>query len=97
MNLISLLIYNSHYYIFPYHEWADGYKKEKVKGLALKDTLALKDFLSDVFKMVSKSKWQTNDDLSDDEGKGLVTNGENLETGLDNEFDRFLFIYLFMY
>lgn len=52
----------AHFYIFPYHEWQDGYKEEKereqLKKVNLKDTLALRDFVKDMRLMVTK--WDPN-------------------------------------
>ena len=38
----------AHYSIFPYIEWNPQYKHEKVKGILLRDTLALRDFVTDM-------------------------------------------------
>ena len=38
----------AHYSIFPYIEWNPKYKHEKVKGILLRDTLALRDFVTDM-------------------------------------------------
>lgn len=48
-----LLASLAHVYVFPYQEWAEGYKKEKNQGIRLNDTFALKDFLSDLKLMVT--------------------------------------------
>jgi len=34
-----LLASVAHFYIFSHEEWQDGYKKERQKGLMLRDTL----------------------------------------------------------
>ena len=47
-----LLASLAHFYIFPYHEWADNYKKDKEKNIMLRDTLALRDFVKDMKMMV---------------------------------------------
>ena len=52
-----LLASLAHFYIFPHHEWATGYKKEREKGIMLKDTLALRDFVKDMRLMVTT--WDT--------------------------------------
>ena len=49
-----LLASLAHFYIFPYHEWADDYKREKEKGVLLRDTLALRDFVADMRSMVGR-------------------------------------------
>ncbi len=55
---IEMLIASlAHFYIFPYQEWADDYKKEREKGLMLRDTLALRDFVKDMRMMVTS--WDT--------------------------------------
>ena len=51
---IEMLIASlAHFYIFPYHEWQDGYKSVKEKTILLRDTLALRDFARDMKMMVT--------------------------------------------
>ena len=51
---IEMLIASlAHFYIFPYHEWQEGYKREKEKNILLRDTLALRDFVRDMRMMVT--------------------------------------------
>ena len=47
-----------HYLFFPYQEWEPGYKHEKVASIKIRDTLALKDFMSDLHSMVYRRVWQ---------------------------------------
>lgn len=54
-----LLASLAHFYIFPYEEWKDGYKREREKGIMLRDTLALRDFVKDMTRMVTT--WDTDD------------------------------------
>lgn len=55
---IEMLIASlAHFYIFPYHEWQEGYKREKEKSILLRDTLALRDFVKDMKMMVTT--WET--------------------------------------
>lgn len=49
-----LLASLAHFYIFPYYEWEDGYKREKEKSVLLRDTLALRDFVTDMKMMVTR-------------------------------------------
>jgi hypothetical protein len=49
-----LLASLAHLYIFPYYEWEDGYKREKEKSVLLRDTLALRDFVTDMKMMVTR-------------------------------------------
>lgn len=59
-----LLASIAHFYIFPYEEWKDGYKREREKGIMLKDTLALRDFVKDMKLMVTS--WNTGEEPSSD-------------------------------
>lgn len=47
-----LLAALAHFYIFPFQEWQQGYKEQqqisKAKSTQLRDTLALRDFMSDL-------------------------------------------------
>lgn len=43
----------AHFYIFPYHEWQPGYKRQREKTIAFRDTLAIKDFYHDMRQMVT--------------------------------------------
>ena len=55
---IEMLIASlAHFYIFPYHEWQDGYKSVKEKTIHIRDTLALRDFARDMKMMVTT--WDT--------------------------------------
>jgi len=55
MLLASLM----HHLFFPYREWQEGYKKEKDEGLShLRDTLVLRDFVTDVKGMLSQQVWE---------------------------------------
>ncbi len=47
-----LLASLAHFYIFPYHEWAENYKREKEKSVLIRDTLALRDFVTDMRQMI---------------------------------------------
>jgi hypothetical protein len=51
----------AHFYIFPHEEWKDGYKREKEKGIMLRDTLALRDFVKDMTLMVTS--WNTENEI----------------------------------
>jgi Organic solute transporter Ostalpha len=60
---IEMLIASvAHFYIFPYHEWQDGYKREKQKSTLIRDTLALQDFVRDM--QVMTTPWETAPDPS---------------------------------
>ena len=51
---IEMLIASlAHFYIFPYHEWQEGYKSVKEKTIHIRDTLALRDFARDMKMMVT--------------------------------------------
>ncbi len=56
-----LLASLAHFYIFPSHEWQEGYKEaketEQKHKIQIKDTLALRDFVKDVKLMVTKG-WE---------------------------------------
>jgi len=67
-----LLASLAHLYIFPYYEWEDGYKREKEKSVLLRDTLALRDFVTDMKMMVTR--WEG--------GKG---EGEEEEDGEEDD------------
>ena len=51
----------AHFYIFPYHEWQQGYSKEK-KQILIDETLAVRDFISDFRKVVSR--WENSSSSS---------------------------------
>lgn len=51
----------AHFYVFPHDEWKDGYKREKEKGIMLRDTLALRDFVKDMALMVTS--WNTESEM----------------------------------
>lgn len=51
----------AHFYVFPHEEWKDGYKREKEKGIMLRDTLALRDFVKDMALMVTS--WNTENEM----------------------------------
>lgn len=53
-----LLASIAHFYVFPYYEWEDGYKREKEKSVLIRDTLALRDFVTDMKMMVSRVEWE---------------------------------------
>jgi Organic solute transporter Ostalpha len=60
---IEMLIASlAHFYIFPYHEWQEGYKREKQKSTLIRDTLALQDFVRDM--QVMTTPWDTAPDPS---------------------------------
>jgi Organic solute transporter Ostalpha len=60
---IEMLIASvAHFYIFPYHEWQEGYKREKQKSTLIRDTLALQDFVRDM--QVMTTPWETAPDPS---------------------------------
>lgn len=64
---IEMLIASvAHFYIFPYHEWQDGYKREKQKSTLIRDTLALQDFVRDM--QVMTTPWETAPDPSTPNG-----------------------------
>eukprot|EP00606_Chrysophyceae_sp_TOSAG23-5_P000866 GSChrysophyteH2.ASY1.ANO1.1420.1 assembled CDS len=47
-----LLASLAHFYIFPYYEWAEGYKRDVEKSVLIRDTLALRDFVTDMKQML---------------------------------------------
>lgn len=49
-----LLASLAHFYIFPHYEWHEGYKREKEKQVLIRDTLALRDFVTDMKMMTTK-------------------------------------------
>jgi hypothetical protein len=49
-----LLASIAHFYIFPYQEWQEGYKRSREQSIAIRDTLALKDFYKDMRQMVTR-------------------------------------------
>lgn len=64
---IEMLIASvAHFYIFPYHEWQEGYKREKQKSTLIRDTLALQDFVRDM--QVMTTPWETAPDPSASNG-----------------------------
>eukprot|EP01032_Pedospumella_encystans_P017092 gene17092-19485_t len=66
-----LLASIAHFYIFPYEEWKDGYKREREKGIMLKDTLALRDFVKDMKLMVTS--WNTEEPQNEEDGEETVS------------------------
>jgi hypothetical protein len=63
----------AHFYIFPYEEWKDGYKREKEKGIMLKDTLALRDFVKDMSLMVTSWNTETEMEILNEEKAKLTS------------------------
>jgi hypothetical protein len=63
----------AHFYIFPYEEWKDGYKREKEKGIMLKDTLALRDFVKDMSLMVTSWNTETEMEMLNEEKAKLTS------------------------
>ncbi len=49
-----LLASLAHFYIFPHYEWHEDYKREKEKQVLIRDTLALRDFVTDMKMMTTK-------------------------------------------
>lgn len=47
----------AHYYIFPFEEWQEGYQREHRKVSVLNDTLAVRDFVADFKRVVSR--WES--------------------------------------
>lgn len=43
----------AHFYIFPHEEWHDGFRRRKQASSLLKDSLALKDFVTDMKQAVT--------------------------------------------
>jgi hypothetical protein len=66
-----LLASLAHFYIFPYQEWEEGYKREKEKSVLLRDTLALRDFVTDMKMMVTR--WESGP--AEGVGGGVATGG----------------------
>jgi len=64
----------AHFYIFPHEEWHDGYRRNKQASNLLKDSLALKDFVSDM--KLAVSHW----DVGGEEGGGTGTSLGSLDT-----------------
>ena len=54
-----LLASLAHFYIFPHYEWQQDYKKEVEKQVLIRDTLALRDFVTDMKMMTSR--WEGDD------------------------------------
>lgn len=63
-----LLASLAHFYIFPYYEWEEGYKREKEKSVLIRDTLALRDFVTDMKMMVSRVEWEYGREEDDGDG-----------------------------
>eukprot|EP00981_Chlorochromonas_danica_P002250 scaffold437_cov168-Ochromonas_danica.AAC.67 len=47
----------AHLYVFPHHEWAPNYQRDRQRSLLLKDTMALGDFYRDMRRLVTP--WQS--------------------------------------
>ncbi len=71
-----LLASLAHFYIFPHYEWQDGYKREQEKNVLIRDTLALRDFVTDMRLMTSK--WEGGEDEDPDETMHSESSGEEL-------------------
>ena len=69
-----LLASIAHFYVFPYYEWEDGYKREKEKSVLIRDTLALRDFVTDMKMMVSRVEWEYGKE--DEESESGAGNGD---------------------
>ena len=58
---IEMLIASiTHVYIFPYEEWSENWKKEKEHNIVLRDTLILKDFITDLNSLIYKKVFTHN-------------------------------------
>ena len=67
-----LLASLAHFYIFPHYEWQEGYKKEVEKQVLIRDTLALRDFVTDMKMMTTR--WEGDDSVEVDvDGCALST------------------------
>ena len=85
---IEMLIASlAHFYIFPYHEWQEGYKREKEKNILLRDTLALRDFVRDMRMMVTT--WDPAPETSQTSQSAMEERTEspnlNMNDGIDYE------------
>jgi len=47
----------AHFYIFPYEEWQIGFQRDRRKVSVLNDTLAVRDFVADFKRVVSR--WES--------------------------------------
>ncbi len=74
----------AHIYIFPYQEWEPGYQKAKERNLALRDTMALGDFLKDMKMMVTKWEPDHKAGKSTPDHKDDFDMAAPVGTGVDN-------------
>ena len=60
----------AHFYIFPYQEWQEGYKKGQ-KNVLINETLAVGDFIADFRNVVSR--WENTSNSSNHESSHLIS------------------------
>ena len=83
---IEMLIASlAHFYIFPYHEWQEGYKREKEKNILLRDTLALRDFVRDMRMMVTT--WDPAPETSQTGQSAMEERSENLNMNVGTDYE----------
>ena len=63
----------AHFYIFPYQEWEAGYKEQEEmrKNVRMRDTMALSDFRTDVYRVVTP--WSK--EIGDESERGDISRG----------------------
>lgn len=72
-----LLASIAHYYIFPYEEWEDDYvtkfnlNKTKRNGLGFHDSLAFRDFATDMKRLVTKHAWDAETPTGSERNGGI--------------------------
>ena len=81
-----LLASLAHFYIFPHYEWQEGYKKEVEKQVLIRDTLALRDFVTDMKMMTTR--WEGDDSVEVDvEGHPLSSSRPRSRKGSTSSAD----------
>ena len=72
-----LLASLAHYYIFPYHEWHEGYQRERERSIQITDTLAMGDFYRDARQLFVRRQQSHGGDIeTPDSSHGLHLEGE---------------------
>lgn len=80
-----LLASLTHHLFFPYREWQEGYKKEDTGLLHLRDTLVLRDFVTDVKAMLNQHVWEDVPPPPPSQGLGLSKAGTSIAAGINSQ------------